>query len=339
MNVVSVDLGYGDVKVVDPAGGHHKIPARLAPYSGTDDLSVDTSVLAFSVNGGPPVVVGEKAVRYPGAMEPLADNRLADPETLPLLAAAIWQSNVEGDIVLASGAPLDTFAAEKPAVIQALKDKDLRLIPVNGESRDVTIRDLVLRPQGIAAALWLAANDLLPRDGGLGVVVDIGSRTTDVVTLSLDDLEPIRPLCFSIAVGVGDAVTRLGEAVAREAGTLRPPRHIAQQALTLPESAALRFSGKTIQVHELATRIKQEVANQIRHELRQRLRDRLVEVVAAAPVGGGANPRLLLDAVNGLGPGAEVVRIPEADKMGPFANVLGYRLAAERELARKAAAV
>ena len=100
-----------------------------------------------------------------GHGRPFADGRLADPETLPLLAAALWQAGVEGDVALGSGPPLGRFAAEKNAARAALEGRVLRLSD-GARERTVRIARLVLRPQGVGPALYLAARGLLPHRAG-----------------------------------------------------------------------------------------------------------------------------------------------------------------------------
>lgn len=320
MQPVSIDLGYGRVKAIGPDGRRHQFAARYAPYEATS-WGIGKDVPALRVNDGPPFVAGDAAASLPGARQPLRDGRLGDPESLELLAAALAYAGADGDVALATGLPLSAYAREAPAAKEALQGRALT-IARGHTTRRVHIRRVVLRPQGVGAALWLYSEGLLRQRSGLGVVVDVGSRTTDVLTVAFPDLSPIRSLSFSLEVGVGDAVRALQDL----AGDYPLPLDLAEQALTVP----VTWRGKTLGGEQTAAPILRQLAGRIEDSLLQRLRAEAGRLTAVALVGGGAmalGGSLTLD--------APAVKVPAKDAV--FANALGYQLAARAALGKGAA--
>lgn len=314
MQAVGVDVGFGSVKTVWH-GGKAVFPAvwSEAPEGDASSWGLAGAPAPLEVDGRR-VIVGPAADRRPGGHRPFGDGRLADPEALPLLAAALWAAGVCGDVVLGSGMPLGAFAQEHPAARRALEGVSLRLA-CDGHATTVRVARLVLRPQGVGAALWLLAQGRLPTDG-LGVVVDVGTRTTEVVTLDLADASPVLPLCWSTAVGVTQAAESL--ATETQATTHWPP------PVDLCE-ARLRGHSPTWHGHTLpeAAPHLDRLAGTLRADIQRRIGDAAGRVTAVALVGGGGV--LLGSRLANLLPGVVVALSPEE---AVFANAEGYRGAA-----------
>jgi hypothetical protein len=317
MDAVGVDMGYGQTK-----WAHGAARGTLASvWHPADGAGADWGLggpAVLSVDGRP-AVAGEDAACHPGARRPFGDGRLADPEALPLLGAALWQAGVEGDVALGSGPPLGSFAAERDAARAALEGRTIRLGDGRRE-RTFRIARLVLRPQGVGAALYLAARRQLPAGGGYAVVVDVGTRTTDVMAASLRDLSPVFDLCCSLGLGVATAANALGRDVQRRTGHL-PPFGVAEAALRAPQP----WQGGTVGGLEDASPYLDALAAAIRREVQRVFGDAAQQVAAIAPVGGGAV--LLGERLEGLLPG-RVVPMTEHEMVQ--ANALGFCWAAER---------
>lgn len=320
---IGIDVGYGDVKVVGPDGRRHSFPSRWAPHRATS-WGIGSTAKVLTLDGGEPFAVGEAADGLPGVREPQADGRLADPAPLPLLAAALHATRVPdgAEVALGSGLPLGRYDQEAPAAREALRGRAL-VIGQGKDVRRVTIRKVVLRPQGVGAALHLVATGALHARSGLVLVVDVGSRTTDVLALHARSLEPIPELSGSMALGVGDAAAGLAQEIAAQEGFI-PPANLAREALAAP----VTYRGQTYGGQKAAAPHLDVLAGRITDGLRAMLREALDSVSALALVGGGAV--LLADRLTDL-PG-DRVRCPAAD--APYANALGYRLSAERALRR-----
>ena len=317
MDALGIDLGYGLCKWAHAASRGSFASVWRPDGTGTEGWGM-TGPAVLSVDGVP-LVVGDAAATHPGAHRPFGDGRLADPETLPLLAAALWQAGVEAEVALGSGPPLGSFAAEKDAARAALEGRTLRLSD-GARERTVCIAALVLRPQGVGAALYLAARGLLPPSGGYAVVVDVGTRTTDVMAASLRDLSPVFDLCCSFGLGAATAANALARDVQRRTGHL-PPFDVAADALREPQP----WQGGAIGGPDEAAPHLDALGAAIRREVQRVFGDAAQQVAALAVVGGGAV--LLGERLRGLLPG-RVVALSDQERVQ--ANATGFCWAAER---------
>lgn len=318
MQALGVDLGFGAVKVAG-ALGRVSFASAWAPHTpGAEAWGIGAGEHPLLVDGRP-VVVGDRAASRPGVRRPFADGRLADPEVLPLLGAALWRAGVQGDVVLGSGTPLGRFAQERAAARAALQGRVLALAEGGHETR-VRIARLVLRPQGVGAALSLAARGRLPGGTGYVVVLDVGARTTDVLTLEAGDLSPVMLLCFSLEAGVATAAEALAAAAQAATGHL-PPADVAQAALR----EAQTWHGRPVGGPDASGPCLDALAATIRAEVQRRFGAAVGRIAALAVVGGGGV--LLRERLVGALPG-ECLAV--ADEEAVFSNAEGFRWAAER---------
>lgn len=323
MVVIGIDLGYGDTKVIGMDGKREKFPSRWAKHD-VEAWGMGGGMTVLKIDDGDNFVFGEFA-SGPNAREPLGDGRLSDVDSLPLLGAALWQSGAgedgkPADVTIGSGTPLGTFDKEVAAAREFLQGKTLTISSVKGEVRKYVINRLIMRPQGVGAALYMLDKGLMAQQPGYGMIVDVGSRTTDVLTVNLMNMEPVVPMSFSIQAGIGDAVSDIGKAIAKETGFV-VPTDIAHAAL----SDQVMFKQRKVGGPEVSQPILKSLANRIMDNLRANLRSELDRVTALVPVGGGAT--LIGEMFESLAPGA-LVKIPEEDLQ--YANALGYKDAAER---------
>lgn len=317
MDALGIDLGYGLCKWAHAASRGSFASVWRPDGTGTEGWGmVGPAVLTVD---GVPLVVGDAAASHPAARRPFGDGRLADPETLPLLAAALWAAGVDGDVALGSGPPLGSFAAERGAAKAVLEGRTLRLSD-GVRVRTVRIARLVLRPQGVGAALYLAARGLLPPAGGYAVVVDVGTRTTDVLVASLRDLSPVFDLCCSLGLGVATAANALARDVQRRTGHL-PPFDLSADALREPQP----WQGGSVGGGGEAVPHLDALGAAIRREVQRVFGDSAQQVAALALVGGGA--ALLGERLRGLLPG-RVVEMTDQERVQ--ANAIGFCWAAER---------
>lgn len=323
MITIGIDLGYGDTKVIGADGSREKFPSRWAPTE-SKSWGFGGTTTVLTIDDGEPFFFGENATGA-SVREPQGDGRLSDPDSLPLLAGALWVSGVGKDgnmeeLTIGSGTPLGTFEHEVAAAREFLEGKQLTLKSVSGETRKFKISKLVMRPQGVGAALFLLDQGLIKTQYGYGVVIDIGSRTTDVLTVNLKNMEPVVEMSFSIQAGVGDVVSGIGKAIAKETGFI-VPTDIAREAI----SQTVVFKQREVGGPAVSEPILNNLASKILDKLRENLREELDRITALIPVGGGSS--LIGHKLEGLAPGA-MIKIPSEDVQ--FANALGYRDAASR---------
>ncbi|AKA48187.1 Archaeal actin-like protein [uncultured archaeon] len=325
MDVIGIDLGYGETKVICPDGSRIKFPSRWKMHD-NESWGFGGMVSVLSLDGGQRFTFGDAAIGE-NTREPLGDGRLSDRDSLPLLAAALWSSGVgkEGgssNVVLGSGTPLGRFHLEASGAKATLANRSFVIESKDNESREIKISQLVMRPQGVGAALHLLDRGLIHQEIGYGLIIDIGSRTTDVLTVNLTDMEPVVDMSFSMQEGVGNAVASMNRLIARETG-YTAPSDVALSALVREVAYRQRVVGGG----EKARPILDVLAGKIVDKIRTTMRGELDRVTALVPVGGGS--RLIGDDLEILAPGT-LVEVEEEDKQ--FANALGYYDAAKRSM-------
>lgn len=204
--ILAIDVGYKKVKFVS----HLKegiINAVIAPEKTvmSDTYSAVSKSTPLIVDGTA-YWVGEDALYQPSAVTSAQNQRMTTDLAKVLVAAAAWESGLEGDIVLSTGLPLDLFKDERSITETTWLGHKL-LIEKAGVQRNVQVIAVELLPQGIAALLYALSLQTIAEkwpSSGLVTLIDLGERTTDVATVRADTLEPIRGLCFSIEVGIRD---------------------------------------------------------------------------------------------------------------------------------------
>ncbi len=323
MVVIGLDVGYGDTKVIGLDGKRLIFPSRWA-ITETESWGIGGKIPVLSTDGQTKFIYGKYASGS-NIRVPQGDGRLASKEAFPLIAAALWETGIQSDgtpadIVLGSGTPLGTFDLEVKAAREALENKTITITGPEGETRSFKINRLIMRPQGVGAALYLLGKGTITQQPGYGVVIDVGSRTTDVLTINLEDMEPVIEISFSLQLGIGDAVSTLSKKIAKEAGFVLP-FDLAQEAL----SKQIMFRQKPVGGPEVAEPILNDLASRIIENIRINMRGEVDRITNLIPVGGGS--ALIGDKFDEIAPGT-TAKIPPEDLQ--FANVLGYRDAAER---------
>lgn len=325
MDVIGIDLGYGETKVICPDGSRIKFPSRWKVHD-NESWGFGGSVSVLSLDGGPRFTFGDAAIGE-NTREPLGDGRLSDRDSLPLLAAALWSSGVgaetgSANVIVGSGTPLGRFHLEAKEAKNTLLNRTFSIEGREGDARQIKISQLVMRPQGVGAALHLLDRELISQELGYGMIVDIGTRTTDVLTVNLSDMEPVVDMSFSMQEGVGNAVSSMNRLIARETG-YTAPTDVALRALV----HEVNYRQRVVGGEDKGKPILDVLAGKIVDRIRNTMRGELDRVTALIPVGGGA--RLIGSDLERLAPGT-LVEVPDEDKQ--FSNALGYYDAAKRSL-------
>ena len=321
---IGIDAGYGWTKW-SANNKSDRFPSIWAPYqSGSEGWGISHAV-PIIVNDMAPAVTGHQCVGSTQIRHPFQDSRLTNPDILPILATAIWEAGVEGDIILGTGTPLETFSSEVDNSTQALTNLILQ-IRCGHETRSVRIVKACLRPQGVAAAIWLLWERRIAqqRAADLYLVIDIGNRTTDVLTLRMDNGQPIPNLSFSSSIAIATAATRFQKTLSQKTGTPIPLDE-AQKALEEP----VFWNGHNIGGPDAASPFLDNLAEALKDEIRQHLGSFLPRVSGFVTVGGGAAllGRRLDNVSNGT-------RTHLSVEESIFANTYGYQRTAEREATR-----
>ena len=154
------------------------------------------------------------------------------------------------------------------------------------------------------------------------MIVDAGTRTTDVLTCDGVDMSPVEGLSFSLETGVAAAAGKVAARAQSETGHLPPP-DVAGRVLL---GEAVVWHGRRAGG---AAEALDAVASEVRAEVGRRFGKDVGRVLATAVVGGGGV--LLRDRLAGLLPGETVAATPEEML---FANALGFQWVAEQSALR-----
>jgi hypothetical protein len=256
--------------------------------------------------------VGDDALYQPSAVTSAQNQRMITELAKVAVAEAIWRSNIEGDIVLSTGLPLDLYKDEKTITETTWVGREL-IVEKAGVKRRVRISSVELMPQGIAALLYSLSLKAIADEwptSGLVVLIDIGERTIDVATVRADTLEAIRGLCFSIELGVRD----LKQQILRIAKEQLPliPEFLADDIL---KTGTIIYRRQKYDFSQVRDDSIEEFANQVVGELQTRFAASDALISLALLAGGGAE---ILGKAIGSIYNAEVIQEPT------MANVLGY---------------
>ncbi len=285
MEIVAVDAGFGDVKL-QTATRSKVFPAVYAP-AGADVRTWGLGSAGHVVTvDGQAITYGEAALNSPARRTPGTDRRLSTPDALPLLGAALHEAGASGDITLATGLPLDSFFTEKDATEEFLRGRRVTLA-TGGEETAVRIAKVVLRPQGVAALVYALSLPQVARQvpsyHAYACLIDVGFRTTDVVTVTVPKVVPVRELSFSVQAGIGDVVETFRRSLASRFGVV--PLEVARQALR----ESVGFKGQVLGPQDARQSVR-DFAGRLRDELLGRFRGEVDKLVLAILAGGGATP-------------------------------------------------
>ncbi|KPV47619.1 MULTISPECIES: ParM/StbA family protein [Acidiplasma] len=321
MITIGLDLGYGDTKVISENEQRYIFPSRWAKAE-SRNWGIGGNIPIISVDDGDSFVFGKDAIGS-GVRQPQEDSRLSDPNSYPLLAAALWVTNLgkeNTEVTLASGTQLGSFEKEVEKARNLLEGKTIKIKSSAGEEQKFTISKLVMRPQGVGAAIYLLNRGLIRKQYGNAVIIDIGFRTTDVLTINMENMEPIVELSFTIQAGVGDVVSGISKVIAKETGFI-VPADVARDAI----SSKVVYSQKEVGGPIVSQPLLDALAQKVIDDMRENMREDLDRITALIPVGGGSI--LVGQKLDELAPG-HMVKVPVEDMQ--FTNVLGYRIAASQ---------
>lgn len=311
--ILATDVGYRQLKFVSrKKEGVFK--AVIAPETSAADKDTYNVLSKASplVVDGQAYWTGEDAMYQPSAITSAQNQRMTTELAKILVAAAVWESELEGEVTLSTGLPLDLYAKERALTESTWLNRKM-VIEKDGIRREIIFNRVELLPQGIAALLYALSlkkiADLWPTSG-LVTLTDIGERTTDIATVRADTLEPIRGLCFSIETGIRDLKQQIIRIAKQQIPLL--PDFLADDILKTGKVSYRR------QQFDFTSDLKEcinQFAIQLVGEIQTRFSSSDALVAMALQAGGGAE---LL--------GEEIGKIYMSDVIEEptMANVLGY---------------
>lgn len=349
VQTVGLDLGYGYVKAVGEHGDRVLIPSvvgrRTQDYAvpmprrdtGTgreidlDQLDVVIRELAPRL-GETGYFVGDLAIRQSkDASRPFANDKASDRATqvLAAVACALVTRRLGEDIHVATGLPYVQFANEryKHSLIRSLENHEwiVQFMRFSVQPRRIRVAQVSVYPQAIAALYAFALSgsgvaESVMGAGGLVGLIDIGTRTTDLVVVDLDNnMEYQLEACGTFDYGMANIYEALQDHIQRETGIQVPQGHI-EKLVRQGKSIELRLddgSDTTIDLPRLFRVEAQRLVETLQRFLQQKWpRRHLYKHVLLA--GGGATVEPIVQGLQRLA--KNVISIPGAQ----FANAEGY---------------
>ncbi len=208
--IIGIDHGNAAIKTRSTSFPNGITEYDFEPYTKRDVLEY----------GGKYYVCGS------GRLPLLKDKTVNDSFYLLTLAAIAKElsarsSSRQAEIILAAGLPLTGFGLHKPAFrCYLLREKTERFL-FEGSEYEVTIKDVLLYPQGYAAIL---PNMRLIAGEPSVILCDIGGWTVDV--MRLDNGIPNAGTCRSLELGMIRCFDEIAEQVRRNTGKSLTPAQI-----------------------------------------------------------------------------------------------------------------
>ncbi len=296
-DAIGLDIGYGDVKLVTP-DNRVSYPSLVAPIESRAQVAEDDADIV-TINGTR-YLVGDGVLSH--------GQRLKDHEGLD----EWWESDAYRALVTRAQAsiPRDSHVVVCIPARAFSSDAVARVRRVLQGALDVQAVEVIA--QGTAAAMGhYLRTGRQPETGETTGVIDVGSRTTEVI--GLDGRRPVYPRTTGLLFGLA----RVWEVVASHAGNelnrMVDPREV---ALAVRQKRSLRTRGRIFPIESLLTMV-QAAANAIARDLIAGIErvwpPEFPETVLLA--GGGAY--YLADRLKEWRPDLEVLPHPE------WANALG----------------
>lgn len=306
--IVSVDLGFGFVKVVSEFGVKTQFPSIVKTRTGhnfgsfTAAAKDDYGITYTDVSDG----VDPVEVKYHVGSAALTNNgkrRIDDKEILNidemkiLIATAIAAVNPNNyPVVLCVGLPLSHFSQKREELKDALKGYKAKVnIGKSGTGTHVEVTKTFIFPQA-AGAYYAAIYDLdgAVKDyelaGSSVAVVDPGYRTVDVLVMAKGEkgINFIEDLSFSLEEdGMYKAFTQIAKIASETKKREISVSHIEKAILW--HGSKLEYRGEEFLLTEIEDRVYQEHAEVIMSSLRHRWGSESDFFAKILIAGGGGN--------------------------------------------------
>jgi len=269
---IGLDVGYGFVKVTDGDSGY-AFPSVVGEGDLTPELSTGyrkaqrIADLRIGVDGQH-YFVGKLAIRRSNlAYRGLSASRTEgdDLRILSLCGLSLFCSEPTNVFNVVTGLPTGRMHLRDTLTSQLVKNHSVSLLS-NGKIREISIviekLDVVPQPLG---TFWSETLDSWgqiknPMHGRVGIL-DVGFKTTDLVTIDDGDFVPERS--HTLPVGFSNAYSDLSDYLITEYG-------LEKQSYTLDEAfinGTINIAGKTIDISDLRDKSYSTVATKIMVDL------------------------------------------------------------------------
>lgn len=297
--IISIDVGYGYTKAINEQGQKQSFPSLVAPgynreiegifgaeQGGLDNLHLDVD--------GEEVFVGELARRSGNASYTLEVEKVNHRNTKVLLAAAaalVMPYNQE-KVHIATGLPFQEYTYQKANLEKLLKDMQIRVRflsgQLKGQEKNIAVSTVTIFPQG--AGVVYSSMDFqqlkeIARSGKLLSVVDIGYKTTDVVTFEAGKkFSLLSSLSGTIDAGAADFERQVQNLFMERTGHRLDPTRVAR----VIEYGGIDFRGQFLDMRDAIERAREALAQLIIDKVKLLWKDQTDFIWRVFLAGGGA---------------------------------------------------
>lgn len=285
--LISIDVGYSQVKAVSSNGDKVSFPSVVAPARDIAGGLLSAQNYAVQQNNKN-YYVGDAAARSLGKLSTMNREKPAEIHDLLVLTAAYLLGagatypTQQEPISLAVGLPLAFYRAQK----EALKERLLSLcveMQVDGQGkRHISFNEVCVYPQGLGT---LFSIENMPSEGFIGLV-NIGYLTTEYMLFAVDDEPiPVPDGCDSlddIGVHLIHKEIESGFRAVTGASLLN------QMYSSVLRGHPVPFNGKKIDLSKYFQRGKEETLRMITEGIRAAWLNRSEYLSITAFAGGGA---------------------------------------------------
>lgn len=312
---IAIDVGYSHTKAVN---NEQKvlIPSVVAPYR-------ELVMADLSKNGGYTIeirwvdgtkvkyFVGELALREGHtASFTIEREKHKHPNHDILILAAARLLGADTSTTMVAGLPVAYYRSQKDKLKRHLESLHAE-VSVNGNRPErISFGKVKIYPQGAGALLVTTG---LPADG-LVLVVDVGQKTTDYVTIEIINgcAKPVSSLCGSVETGVFAVHEAVSQEFLLQTGA---PLAAVRVAEVIAQGGCITYYAKEINLADALSKARADVARVIADQITATLGDRFAFIRKTYLAGGGAETLPLLDS---LFPAAQKIPDPQ------WANAKGF---------------
>lgn len=192
--IIGVDLGNYAVKTSEKVHFLSKVIESNGFYIG-DEIGYE----------GKTIIVGEGEFQTDF-------NKSMKENTLPLLFSALALSSENDEFFqVVLGLPIQQYKSNKKEMIKYIEDNRSKEITLNGKTRDITITDIEIAPEGASAYYNLSPAAKSNIGSKQLVIVDIGGRTTDVCLFKDRQIKNYKTIPVGMLNVYNDIVTTVNE--------------------------------------------------------------------------------------------------------------------------------
>lgn len=299
---IAVDLGYGYIKAVNERGSRVLMPSLVGAahsrqlsevFGGKNDLDLQHVVVSFSNGPEKEYFLGELARSECRDVSYAFDqNKIDHPATKALLAAAVanLHNGNNQPIHLVTGPPLKYIGDQQKEFRRVLNSFSARVRFVGRLDSIVNVEfaRVSIFPQGGAAVYYLLKQvPQAAQPGATLALVEVGYKTTEILTVRIDEKNQIRPLdAYSTTLEIGMHILEkaVQEAFFAETGSVINPAWLIEALKT----GRVFYGGKEIVLTSAIERAREDMARAIVDGAKAQLGDVLNYCRLVAFAGGGA---------------------------------------------------